>query len=78
MMFELILNMPVRASNAPVHRIVCQHKAKSLQEFTMELQQTDFIIVEEFYPDKNTAVYTTHGPIALNHRFIGKIKEWKK
>ena len=78
MMLELIMNMPVRASNAPVHRIVCQHKAKSLQEFTMELQQTDFIIVEEFYPEAHSTIYVNHGPIALNHRFIGKIKEWKK
>jgi hypothetical protein len=75
MMLELIINMPVR-NGAVTHRIVCQHPAKSLQEFTMELQQTDFIIVEEFYPKKDTTVYVNHGPISLNHRIIGKIKEW--
>ena len=78
MMFELIMNMPVRSSSALIHRMVCQHKAESLQEFTMELQQTDFIIVEEFYPKPDTTVYVTHGPIALNHRFIAKIKEWNR
>lgn len=78
MMFELIMNMPVRASNAPVHRIVCQHKATSLRDFTMALQETDFLIVEEFYPEPHSSTYTSHGPLALNHRYIGKIKEWSR
>lgn len=77
MMFELIMNMPVRSSNTLVHRIICSHSAQSLEEFTEELESVDFLIVEEWYPDERNE-YQNHGPIALNHRYIGKIKVWSK
>jgi hypothetical protein len=70
--------MPVRASNAPVHRIVAKHTAKTLAEFIDVLHKVDFVIVEEFYPVGHSAEYVGHGQIALNHRYIGKVKEWTR
>ena len=83
MMFEIIMNMPVRGNHdvkgqpALIHRIVCSHPAESLEEITAELQTKDYIIVEEWYPNQSN-VYENFGPIALNHRFIGKIKLWNR
>jgi hypothetical protein len=87
MRFEIIMNMPVRgtASRSPesapsshlVHRIICEHEAHNLEWFLAEFQKKDFVIVDEFYPDP-TGQYVSHGPIALNYRFIGKIKEWAR
>lgn len=78
MMLEIIMNMPVRASNAPVHRIVARHPKKTLQEFIDLLHMVDFVIVEEFYPPAGGGDYINHGPIAINHRYIGKVKEWTR
>jgi hypothetical protein len=38
----------------------------------------DFVIVDEFYPDPVTKAYKSHGLIALNHRYVGKIKQWDR
>jgi len=89
MKFELIMNMPVRGivnrstseaapSNPLVHRIICEHSAPNLEWFLAEFQKKDFVIVDEFYPDAATGQYASHGPIALNYRYIGKIKEWAR
>lgn len=78
MMFEIIMNMPVRSSNAPVHRIVAKHSAVSLGEFIDVLHQGDFVVVEEFYPAPHGSEYVGHGLIALNYRYIGKVKEWTR
>jgi hypothetical protein len=78
-MFEFILNIPVRSTKLKppelIHRIIGNHKAKSLEEITQELQSRDYIIVDELYPNEQ-GVFESHGPLALNHRYIGKIKEW--
>jgi hypothetical protein len=76
MMFEIIMNMPVRAENALVHRIICSYPVESLGDVVDDLNQTDFLVVDEWYPNKQTGQFENHGPIALNRRFVGKIKEW--
>lgn len=80
MMFEIIMNMPVRSTkDRPpelIHRIICYHKANTLDEITKELQTKDYLTVDELYPDEQ-GNFKNHGPIALNHRYIGKIKEWR-
>jgi hypothetical protein len=38
----------------------------------------DFIIVEEFFPGKFSKEYESHGLVALNHRYVGKVKEWDR
>ena len=84
MRFEVIMNMPVRgdpdSSKPPslIHRLVVEHPAKSLAEFAHELMNIDFIIVEEFFPDPVSKAYKSHGLIALNHRYVGKVKEWDR
>jgi hypothetical protein len=75
-MFEIIMNMPVRSENALVHRLHCSYPVESISDFVDDLNQTDFIVVDEWYPNKQTGVYENHGPIALNCRYLGKIKEW--
>jgi len=77
MRFEIIMNMPVRGGD-PVHRLIVEHPAKSLEDFAHVLMNFDFVIVEEFFPGKFTKDYESHGLVALNHRYIGKIKEWDK
>lgn len=81
-MFEIIMHMPVRpkrddpvGSNL-VHRLVCSYPVESIGEIVDDLNQTDFLVVDEWYPDEYTKEYKNHGPIALNRRFVGKIKEW--
>jgi len=68
------MNMPVK-SGAPIHQIMCEHsKAKTLEDFVLVLAQSDFTIVDEFYKDNNSSLYYNAGKIALNYRYIGKIK----
>jgi hypothetical protein len=77
-MLELIMNMPVRSSNALIHRIIISHPATSLEELRHELAQNDLLIVEEWYPNDVTKVFENKGPVALNYKYIGKIKVWSK
>jgi hypothetical protein len=68
------MNMPVK-SGAPIHQIMCEHpQAKTVEEFIYVLGQNDFIIVDEYYKDNNSSLYYNAGKIALNYRYIGKIK----
>jgi hypothetical protein len=82
MRFEIIMHMPTRGGidkiSEPVHRLVVDHPSKSLEEFVHVLMNYDFVIVEEFYPGKFTKEYESHGLIALNHRYVGKIKQWDR
>jgi hypothetical protein len=81
MMFEIIMNMPVRPKKDEqsvtnlVHRIICSYPVESMADIVEDLNQTDFIIVNEWYPNEQNK-YENHGIIALNRRYIGKIKEW--
>ena len=77
MMFEIIMNMPVRTANTLVHRLICSYKVESMAELIDDLNQTDFILVDEWYPNELNQMQN-HGSIALNRRFVGKIKEWSK
>jgi len=78
MRFEIILHMPVRGGDL-VHRLIVEHTATSLEKFVHVLHNCDFVVVEEFFPSKyNKEVLESHGLIALNHRYIGKVKEWEE
>ena len=78
MMFELIMNMPVRSSGAAVHRIIGSHKtASSIEDLLTWIDRHDFLVVEEWYPNDQN-VFENRGQVALNRRFIGKIKVWGK
>lgn len=73
MRFQITLNMPSRAGN-PVHQIIGDSPAKSLQEFLEELQDNEFVIVREVYKDQETGEYYPVGEVAINPNVIGKIK----
>ena len=76
-MFEIIMNMPVRTVNVLIHKIICSYPVESLGDLIDDLNNTDFLVVDEWYPNDQNQ-YINHGPIALNRRYIGKIKEWSK
>lgn len=73
MRFLLTMNMPSYAGNS-VHQINAEYPVKSLEEFVEALATNDFIVVEEFYKDRNDGEYYSRGHVVLNHRYIGKIK----
>lgn len=91
MRFEIVMHMPVRGSEKRdepprqipqavplIHRLIVEYPCTDLEDFVQVLQTNDFVIVEEFFPDQYTKSYVSHGHIALNHRYIGKIKEWDR
>ena len=73
MKFQITLNMPSRAG-AAVHGIMCDHKAKSLEEFLECLDGVQFITVREIFKDGENFSYYDAGDIAINVDWIGKVK----
>lgn len=51
-----------------------EHPSRSLKEFVETLMKDDFIIVEEFYKDPYSGADNNRGMIAINYRFVGKVK----
>lgn len=74
MRFLVTMNMPSFNNNL-VHQVNVEHAdSNSIEEFVAALTENDFVLVEEFYRDPQTATETSRGKLALNHRFVGKIK----
>ena len=74
MRFLVTMNMPSFANNL-VHQVNIEHAASnSIEEFIIALTENDFVIVEEFYRDPQTGLENSRGVMALNHRYVGKIK----
>jgi hypothetical protein len=74
MRFLITMNMPSYSNNL-VHQMTVEHDSKSLDDFVEALSSNEFVIVEEFYKDPRTdADYYSRGHVALNYRYIGKIK----
>ena len=77
MKFLITMNMPAR-SGVPIHQIICEHPATSVDQFADALADHDFIVVEEFYRDANMSSgsegHYSVGRIAINPLFIGKVK----
>ena len=73
MRFQITLNMPSRAGN-PVHQIIGDSKARSLEELVEELSDSAFVIVREVYKDQESGEYYPVGDVAINPSVIGKIK----
>lgn len=67
--------MPTKNGNQ-VHQVIGEHPATSLGEFIINLQENDFVLVEEFYREQiaEKNVYYSVGETAINYRYIGKIK----
>ena len=75
MRFLITMNMPARHGNQ-VHQVIGEHPAGTLQDFVETLATEDFVIVEEFYKKPESKDYRSVGSIALNHRYVGKVKEF--
>lgn len=74
MRFLCTLNMPSFNNNL-VHQVNVEHaESNSMEEFIEALTNNDFIIVDEYYRDPQTGTENNRGKLALNYRFIGKIK----
>ena len=73
MRYIFTLNMPSKAGN-PVHQIIGDHPAKTLEDLIEVLYDDGIIIVDEIYRDNNSGNYYSVGPIALTLTVIGKIK----
>jgi hypothetical protein len=65
--------MPSKAGN-PVHQIIGDHSAKTLEALISVLIDDGIIIVDEIYRDNNSGNYYSVGPIALSSSVIGKVK----
>ena len=78
MKFLLTMNMPSHRGG-PIHQITCEHPARDVAEFCDALENNEFVLVEEFYRNTEAPLgvdpYYSVGFTALNHRFVGKIKE---
>ena len=75
MRFLITMNMPSYSGNL-VHQMTVEHTSNSLEEFMEALTNNDYVVVEEFYKDTrpNSDDYYSRGLVALNHRYVGKIK----
>jgi len=73
MRFLITMAMPSYSGNL-VHQIQAEYPTESLENFVDALSNNDFVIVEEYYRDQNTKADYSRGFMAINHRYVGKIK----
>jgi len=74
MRFLVTMNMPSFNNNL-VHQVNVEHAdSNSLEDFITALTANDFVLVEEFYRDPTTGTENSRGQMALNYRYVGKIK----
>lgn len=74
MRFLCTMHMPSFSNNL-VHQVNVEHaESNSLEEFIEALTTNDFVIVDEYYKDPDTGLENNRGKVALNHRYVGKIK----
>ena len=78
MRFLVVMNMPAYNGNL-VHQMHVEHKASnSLEDFVEALLNNDFVIVEEFYRERPDTEHYSAGYVAINHRYVGKVKIFNK
>jgi len=72
MKFFITMNMPSR-NGGSVHQIIGDHESGSLEEFNYILNESEFVLVEEFYTKPDGSLFSV-GEIILNTMHIGKVK----
>jgi hypothetical protein len=72
MKFFITMNMPSR-NGGVVHQIIGDHESESLEEFMDALNDSDFVLVEEFYMKPDGNLFSV-GNIVLNTMHVGKVK----
>ena len=79
MKYQISLNIP-SYNGKLVHQIICEHSSDSIVEFCQLLNDQKFIIMEEFYKEKESpsalATYYSVGYVCINTDWIGKVKEF--
>lgn len=73
MRFLVTLNMPSRKGEL-VHQVVCEYPCESIGEFLEVLNNSDFVLVDEFYRKPDNAGFFPVGPMILNTLHVGKVK----
>lgn len=73
MRFLVTLNMPSRKGEL-VHQIVCRYPVDDIEGFLEAINESDFILVEEFYRKPDNAGFFPVGMIIINTMHIGKVK----
>lgn len=73
MKFLVTLNMPSRKGEL-VHQVICEHEARTIEDFLDVLNDQDFIIVQEFYRKPESTGFFPVGTLILNTMHIGKVK----
>jgi hypothetical protein len=78
MKFLVTMNMP-SSSGREVHSIIAEHTSQNVVEFMTQLEQTGYIVVEEFFVDKDrngggAGYVKSNGEIALSYVHVGKVK----
>ena len=74
MRFLITMSMPSYNNNL-VHQMQVEHSdSSSLDDFVNALTTNDFVVVEEFYKDPYRDGYQSRGMVAVNYRYVGKIK----
>lgn len=76
MKFHFTLKLPTR--NGGFGQILsAEHEAPSVGDLAAVLNANDFIVVQEFRVDPQTALVSEIGPTVLNRRVIGKVREFR-
>ena len=79
MRFLFTMHMPSFGGH-PVHQIIGDHPANSLEDLVEEIGNSDFIIISEIYKDDGNRTklsnpdYFQKGDVSLNCMHIGKVK----
>lgn len=73
MRFLVTMNMPSRKGEM-VHQIVCRYPVESIEGFLEVINESDFILVEEFYRKPDNAGFFPVGMVIINTMHIGKVK----
>ena len=81
MRLKITLNMPSKNDN-PVHQILCSHPAETLDEFLGDLVDNGYVVVTEYYLDRESArgrdvkiPAKSNGPIGITYEVGLKVKE---
>ena len=75
MRFIITMNMPTRTPGTLIHQIICDYPVNDLAEFIQALSSNDFILVDEYYIDPTSKSYYHVGQVAINYRYVGKVKK---
>ena len=73
MRFLITLNMPSRKGEL-VHQVICEYPVSSIEGFLDAINDSDFLLVEEFYRKPDNAGFYSVGMMVLNTMHIGKVK----